>query len=278
MQKIFAIFLLGAVLTGCTKSKTTPIAPTPVTPTAVAVTISGLDALRTGFFSVYTANTLMSDGTSTSVTPTWSSSNPGAGSIDSTGRVDGNSHGSTQLTASYQGKSGSKSINVVQNFGGSWSGNYVLKACDQSGAFSSARWCSSLGGVGTVLPFGLALTQSGNGRDLPAGTLSLGSFVGNVSGNVTGDGRMVIGGTFSVASSGLTFTWTIGGWDTRSAPGDGMTGKWAQNLTAVGTSGNAYMESQILTANHTAAQVASVAAAPDGYTMLLPELFEMLHR
>jgi hypothetical protein len=198
------------------------------------------------------------------------------GSVDSAGRLDGWTHGSINIAASYQGLSASKNVNVVHNYGGNWTGTYVIKACDQSGVFASVGWCQD-GGVGEVFAFSLALTQGGNGRDEVGGTVSFYDLAGNISGNVTGDGRLVIGGAYNVITEDVAFRLTIGGWDTRPATGGSMSGGWALNLTAVGATGNGYEEHTIVTATHTSQQV-TISAAPDRYVLSLAELFQRMGR
>ena len=256
-------------------STATPGAPTPSTPTVSSLAISGPDAVRTRFFSNYTATATLSNGTTQTVTPAWTSSSPAVATVDSAGRVDGLTHGSTNLAASYQGVSASKTVNIVQNYGGNWTGTYAMQACDQSGVFASIHWCQELGGAGAILPFSLALTQTGNGRDEISGTISHGSLAGNISGSVSGDGRLVIGGSYNVTTSDVTFTVQVGGWETRAAPGDSMTGGWASNLSAVGVAGNAYQQNRIVAVTHTSQQT-NVSAAPQRYVLSLSDLFERL--
>ena len=55
------------------------------------------------------------------------------------------SHGSTNLAASYQGANASMTVNVLNNYAGTWSGTYAIRACDQSGAFGALGWCQELG-------------------------------------------------------------------------------------------------------------------------------------
>jgi len=274
--KIAIGVIVCAALSACgDDSPATPGTPTSSTPTVSGLAISGNDAIRTGFFASYTATATLSNGTTQTVTPAWTSSSPAVATVDSTGRVDGLTHGSTNLAASYQGANASKTVNIRQNYGGNWSGTYAIQACDQSGIFATIRWCQELGGVGATLPFSLALTQSGNNRDEISGTISHGSLAGNTSGNVTGDGRLVIGGSYNVTNSGVTITVVVGGWDTRAAAGDSMTGAWAINLSAVGAPGNAYQQNRIVAVSHTSQQ-ASVSPAPDHYGLTLSELFDRI--
>ena len=268
--------VLTAVMACGGNKNSTPTTPSaPATPTVNSIAISGLDAVRTGFFTNYTTTASMSDGTTPTVTPSWTSSNPNIASVDATGRLDAYAHGSINLAASYQGRSASKNVSMVHNYGGNWTGTYAIQVCDQSGVFAQIRWCQGLGGIGAILPFSLALTQSGNGRDQISGTISLGSLSGNISGNVTGDARLVIGGSYNVTSSGVAFTIVIGGWDTRSAAGDSMSGGWAQNLSAIGVAGNAYQQNRIVTVNHISPQ-GTIAAVPDRYLLSLSDLFDIM--
>ncbi len=275
VPSLIAAVAVSASLVACgDDSNNNNGAPTPTT-TTTGLSITGQDAIRTGFFANYTATATLSNGTTQTVTPSWTSSNPGIASVDATGRLNGNAHGSVNLSASYQGSTASKNVNVVQNYGGTWTGTYRMNKCDQAGVFAQVHWCQELGGVGATLPFSLALSQGGNSRDVIDGILALGSFAGNVSGSVSGDGRLVIGGTYSVTDEGITFNITIGGWDTRASPGDSMTGGWAQSLSATGAPGNAYQENQIVAANHTSQQV-TTSAAPDRYDLSLSDLFARL--
>jgi hypothetical protein len=197
--------------------------------------------------------------------------------ITTAGRFNANVQGVTTITASYQGRTASKSVSVVNNYGGTWAGTYILRACDQAGAFRTANWCQGLGGVGATLPFSLALNQAvSNDRTQLTGTLALGALAGNVSGNVTADGRMVLGGSYGVSSSGITFTIQVGGWDTRLSGASGMSGRWALNLTASGTSGNAYEEVEIVSTSHTAIQSVPVSSAPSSYALTLGEVIERM--
>ena len=275
-RRLLVLLGVAAIVSGCGGDET-PSAPSTTAPTVTTLTIAGNDAIQTGLFANYTATAQLSNGTTQSVTPTWSSSDPSVGAVDSTGRLDGLTHGSITLAASYQGRSASKSVNIVHNYAGNWTGTYVIQACDQAGVFASIRWCQELGGVGAILPFSLALTQSGNGRNAIGGTIAHGELAGNTSGNVTGDGRLVIGGAYSVTSEGVTITLQVGGWDTRPAAGDSMSGGWALNLSAIGYAGNAYQENRIVAVTHTSQQV-TVSAAPDRYVLSLAELFRRMKR
>jgi hypothetical protein len=59
--------------------------------------------------------------------------------------------------------------------------------------------------------------------------------------------RRHLGANFNVSASGLTFTFRVGGWESRLSSPSNMTGRWADNLTAVGVPGNVYTENELLT-------------------------------
>jgi hypothetical protein len=250
MARLLLIALI-ALAAACGGSDSTPTAPTQPALTVTGLTVSGLDAIRTGFFATFTAQATMSDGSTQTVTPTWSSSNPDVASVASNGDVTALVNGSSTITATYQGRTGSKTVRAVSNFGGTWSGTYRISKCDQAAAF--AGWCAGIGGVGAVLPLALSLSQAGTSRDQISGTIALGSITGNTSGNVTGDGRLNIGGTFTNAINGTVFVVTIGGWDTRLSGASGMSGGWAQSIRANGFSGSAYQENTLVSMTHTSA-------------------------
>ncbi len=291
MVKRAFVFLAAASLAcacgGGSSSSSTPTTPTAVTPPAPTVTglsiSSTTDAIRTGFFTNLTAQSSLSNGTSQTVTPTWSSSSAAIATVAANGDVMGIANGIVSITATYQGVSSSKSLRVTSNFGGAWSGSYRISKCDQSQAF--AGWCAGLGGVGTVLPLSLNLTQGGAQRDVVTGTLSLGTIIGNTAGNVTGDGRLILGGTFTNNQSGTVFAITIGGWDTRLSDATGMTGGWSQSITANGFSGNAYQENTLISITHTSVgssvqhegeREPVIMRADGAYSLPWPEFFRLM--
>src|SRR5262245_62305689 len=228
----------------------TPPAPaTPPAPTIASLTITGVDAVRTGFFFDYTATAAMSDGTTQTVTSsvTWSTSNGNVATVTGAGRLSGQTHGSVSLNASYQGRTTSKSVNIVNNYGGTWTGTYVATACDSSGDFTLIEWCKGVNG--TTFSFTAVLTQTGNDPRQVSGTVS-NAFIRSapVTGTVTADGRLNIGSDAIGTSRGVAFRFQLLGWETRLTSSAQMTGRTAVSLSATGLSGNAYEEHNITNA------------------------------
>jgi hypothetical protein len=236
------------IVTACGKDSpsapsTPPPPATPPTPTISSLTVTGLDAVRTGFFSDYTATAAMSDGSTQAVTSsvTWSSSDPNVATVTAAGRLSGQTHGSVSLNASYQGRTAAKAVSIVNNYGGTWTGIYTPTACDASGDFGKADWCKGVKGGSFSLT--LILSQTGNDRSAVSGAIT-NQFISNapVTGTVTSDGRLNIGSNATGTSNGLTFRFQLLGWDSKLTSLSQMSGKTAVSLSATGFNGNAYEE------------------------------------
>jgi len=241
---------------------------TPATPTAATATtlsISGADAIRTGLFTNYTTTAILSDGTTRAVTPAWTSSNTSVASVDSAGRLVGLAHGSTDLTASYEGRSASKTVQVVNNYEGKWAGTYVVRACDDSGiyrdgvfggSYTDVPWCQAFDRVGSVHSIALTLSQMGSNQSEIRG--ALGENAADLTGVVTADGRLNLSGTWNLLDFEgeiVLATSHVAAWDTTlSAPGV-MRGRWSQDLVSVGPAGNVYMENELVTMTRTSTSV-----------------------
>ena len=110
-----------------------PITPSRPGPASTGLTITGPDALVAGLSANYAVTAPMTDGTTRTVVATWTSSNPGVARVDGSGRLEGRSHGSTTLTASSGGQNASRIVQVVNNYAGSWTGRFVIRACTDTG-------------------------------------------------------------------------------------------------------------------------------------------------
>ena len=175
--RLALVIVITAFATAC-NGKSNPAAPT--APAATDLTIIGVDAVRTGLVTNYTVTATLSDGTKREVTATWTSSNTGVASVDSAGRLVGVAHGSTDLTASHEGRSVSKTVQVVNNYDGHWEGTYVVTACNDSGIYrdgvygppyTDVPWCQAFDRVGSVHSITLNLSQGGGNQSVIRGRL-----------------------------------------------------------------------------------------------------------
>jgi hypothetical protein len=218
----------------------TPAAPSQPAITVNGLAISGPDALLTGLAASYTVTATLSDGSTATVTPVWTSNNPTVASVDSGGRLEGRSHGSTSVSAAYEGRSASKIVQVVNNYGGVWKGTSVARACTDSGELTNfdGGWCrSGWARVGNVIQApDMTLVQTGANLSEITGTFSY--FEEPIKGVVTPDGRLTLSGTFTdrdwwddpaVIFDALQIT----AWDSNlSAPGV-MAGRWSEHLVSL---------------------------------------------
>ena len=92
--------------------------------------------------------------------------------VDNAGHLEGRAHGSTVLTASFLGRQASRTVQVVNNYSGSWSGQYVVRACDKSGQHDWDGGCRGV--VGSEAVVRLSLTQTGGTMREVGGILELG--------------------------------------------------------------------------------------------------------
>jgi hypothetical protein len=100
-----------------------------------SLTIDGPGALLTNTSADYIATANLSNETTQTVTATGrSESATNQASVSSTGRGTGQTHGSFTLAAAYQGVTASKTVNVVSNYDGTWTGVVVRLTCQLNGA------------------------------------------------------------------------------------------------------------------------------------------------
>jgi hypothetical protein len=113
---------------------------------------------------------------------------------------------------------------TIPNYGGTWSGTYVITSCNQTGGIAVFDFCSA---TASPAPFTLNFTQ--NGRSV-AGRFSLAAvqFEG-VSSTVAPDGSLTITGNNLTNGLNIVATWTLN----RSAPSMSLSGTLAQIWTAV---------------------------------------------
>jgi hypothetical protein len=243
-------------LPGC--NGTNPAGPSqPASSAVTGLAINGAEAVLTGVSASYTATATLSDGTSRAVTPAWISSNPAVGSVHGDGHLDGRSHGSTTLTATYQSRSVSKTIQVVNNYSGTWMGSYVIRACSDSGDLTNhdGGWClAGPGRVGTVVA-GITMKLVQGGTNLTEITGTLGSFEEAITGVVTADGRLTLVGTFREWDWDheiVVTMWQIHAWDSNLAGPDLMIGRWSEHMSSLYFRvGDADIDNEFLTITRT---------------------------
>ena len=249
-----ALALVNLVL-GC--GSHSPTAP-PASSTVTGVTITGVDAILTGLSTFYTVTAALGDGTSRTVTPIWSSSNPDVATVDITGRLEARAHGSTILTASSGGQAVSKTVRVINNYGGTWEGRFVVNACD-----APPGWCAAMEVDYFSFPIHLEITQTGSDQSDITARLIFTSFDrrASVPGRVTPDGRLNLAGSSEVLDKAgrVWANFQVTAWDTALSDG-GMTGRWQQRFSMLQPPSTEYMENALETMTRTSNSAGAVSA------------------
>jgi hypothetical protein len=121
--------LTVAALAACEQAPTSPSPPAH----AIGLAITGPGAIRAGLPTAYTVTATLSNGRTETAQSAWTSSDPGVAAVDAGGSVTGRAHGSITLTAAYLGATVSKTIDVVNDYQGEWTGTAVIRQCALSG-------------------------------------------------------------------------------------------------------------------------------------------------
>ena len=243
-----ALLFVLVVASACGGGGATAVAPPAPTPTTSSIAItSGTDVIRTGFFADFAIVATMSDRTTQIVTAqaTIATSDQSIATVDKNGRLTALRFGQVTILASYQGRDASRTITVMHNYAGTWNGTFAVRACDQSGIFVTSKYCQNA--ATEPLPMALELSQSGQNADRISGSISLRNLVGPIAGEVTGDGRLVLGGSYIATTGGFNLRVEILSWATSPVQNTGMAGFFVYKVEVVGSDGVANQTNEIVT-------------------------------
>jgi hypothetical protein len=256
------VLVLGLVSCGSDGGDRPPTSPTPTpTPTALAIT-SSTDLLKINQSETFTLAASMSDGSTRTVSGTWRSDSPAVATVDSTGRVTGAGSGEAAISAESNGlRAAPRTIRVLPDYQGRWSGDWRLAGCTTDGDWTRSDICGDVP-VGTLLPFGLTLTQD---RETASGTATLDDVVGPVQGSIRPAGQLGVGGTFTFTDEGVTIDVTVTDWETTTTDNQRMTGRFAVVFRAARLQGSVRFDGELRIVAKSAA--ASVPAAPGQYRL-----------
>jgi len=277
MLRRHSLVLLGLFTFAIGCDGKTPMQPSEPGTTATGLAIVGADALLTGESANYTVTSTFADGSTRTILPAWSISNLGVATVDSMGRVEGRTQGSTTLTVTYNGQSASKTLQVFNNYAGTWEGRYIVRACFDTGDFTDhdGGWCKAgPARVGSVLGIGMSLVQSGS--DV-TGTLP--GARGTITGMVRSDGRLTLSGLVTESDfddPDVTIaTLQLGPWESSLEGTSGMTGRWTWLLTSLtGRIGTVRAENELISMM----RVSTITATPAAIQPATRSLFPHNHR
>ncbi len=204
MSAVLSIALI--LVSGCGSSKlsdpalTKTLSSISVTPANTSISVNGTQQ--------FTATGLYSDGSTANVTPsvTWASSNSGVATVAASGIGTGVSVGSTSITATMGGVSGSTALTVTAlmltsitvtpanpSFANGSTQQFIATANYSNGSTaivtSSVTWTSSNSSVATISSSGLATGQGGGTTTISA---TQGGVMGSTTASVTLNGNVSI--------------------------------------------------------------------------------------
>jgi hypothetical protein len=229
-------------LSGC-GGGSSPSAPTP-SPTPVATTVSvsinpSTDLLKIQGTETFTVTATMSDGSSKAVSGAWATDAATVATVDSAGKVTGVGPGQAAITVTYDGAKATRTVRVVPDYQGNWTGDYKVLSCQDSGDFSREEWCHTALEDG-VIRVSMMLTQA---RDTVTGPWTHGSMAGTAQGTIETDGTLALSGTGNLDSIPMTIT----GWRSRSADNKSQTGTFTLTFTSSVWSGSSQASVEIRT-------------------------------
>jgi hypothetical protein len=187
MKKLIALSALAALialLPAC-KGSTTPLTVESI------IMNSARSWVYIGETEIIHASARMSDHTNEAIANgTWTSDNPAVATVDNQGIVTALSSGMVNISVAFGGKTGTRAMRCLPNYGGTWTGTYTVTACAATGDFDLYGFCGVLPS-GTVLNTDLVLTQAG---DQVTGQFFLGTLMASATGPVAMDGQLALTG------------------------------------------------------------------------------------
>jgi hypothetical protein len=238
-RALLTVVVLG--LAACGGGSSSPATPTPApVATAVSLAISpSTDLIKIQGTESFTVTATMSDGSSKAVSGTWASDASAIATVDTAGKVTGVSAGQASIAVSYGGVSARRTIRVVPDYQGSWSGDYTVLTCQDSGDFAKEDWCKVALQNG-VIRVTMVLTQT---RDAVSGTWAHDVMAG------TAQGTIETGGTLPLAGTGMLdhTPMAISGWRSLSTDNRSQTGRFNLTFTSTVWSGSAQASVEIRT-------------------------------
>lgn len=226
-------------------------------PASLAI-LPATDFLKLRASEALTAVATMTNGTTETVTATWSSDNAGVASVDAAGRVTGAGSGQAAISAVYSGLTAVRPVRVVPDYHGRWSGDHSVANCVADGDWLKAGFCQEMLNQGPLFSLGLVLTQN---RDAVTGTIDVGGDTpGAIEGPIRMNGDLAVGGTFVATVDGVSLEVTVSDWETRTSDNQRMTGRFRMTFRAVGLAGSGGADAELRVFNKTG----SAIGAPQG--------------
>jgi hypothetical protein len=191
----------------------------PAEPTKAVSSLSmspGTDWLKVKGTEKFSVTAQYSTGAAEPVTPTWASDNAGVATVDASGTVTGIGSGQATITATYQGKSVTRTLRIIPDYAGRWTGNWVVNSCTVQGL--PASWCDPI--RNGAFPATLDIRQS---KDVVSADWTFQETSGTHPGTIAPNGTLTLTG--STLQNGVTIE--ITSWQTITTDNRTMTGAFS---------------------------------------------------
>jgi hypothetical protein len=221
-----------------------------------------------------TAVATMANGTTENVAATWSSDNASIASVDASGRVTGAGSGQAVISAIYSGLTATRSLRVVPDYQGRWSGDHSVPTCVDDGDWAMVDFCKDILEDNMLFGLDLVLTQN---RDTATGTLDIGfEPPGTLQGSIQVNGDLGLAGTFIGTADDIPLEVTVSDWQTRTVDNQQMTGRFRVTIRASGVAGSVTADFQLRVFSKTGPTVG--ATAREARRSLLSSIRKRLRR
>lgn len=211
MRRLPLVLIVAASVCAAACGKSSPAEPSK---TVSALSMSpATDWVKINGTEKFTVTAQYTTGAVEAVAPTWTSDAISIATVDASGTVTGVAAGQATVTATYQGKSVTRGIRVIPDYGGRWTGNWGVTSCTVQGI--PASWCDPA--RNGSFPATLVITQS---KDVVTGTWTFQDATGTHPGTIAADGTLSLTGT--TLQNGVTIE--ISSWQTKTTDNRAMTG------------------------------------------------------
>jgi hypothetical protein len=241
-------------------------------PVSLAISPS-TDFLKLRASEALTAVVTMTGGATETVAATWTSDNAGVASVDASGRVTGSGSGQAGISAVYSGLTANRSLRVVPDYQGRWSGDHSVPGCVDDGDWRQAGFCQDIRSA-PLYEMGLVLTQN---RDSVTGTIDVGTEApGAVQGPIHMNGDLGLTGTFVETVEGVSIEVTVSNWETRTSDNQRMTGRFRITFRAAGLTGSGVVDAELSAFTKTGAAIRAAGGDAGARRALLPSIRKVL--
>lgn len=229
MKLVTSCVLAALLLVAC--GKKSPTAPV-ITTTGISISSNG-DVTKIGAQQQLTLTASMSDGTTKTVTGTWTSDAAAVATVTG-GLLRGVANGEATIAAEYDGQRTTRRVRVIPDFMGAWSGSYRITTCTDSGVLAGTCDPADVPKTFSIKVNLTHNTSAVSGTVAPFVDLTI-----PAQGSIELDGLLKLSGSkIEDFGDGFIARGELIGWESRLPDATHMTGKFTVVTTIPGLVGD----------------------------------------